>query len=79
MKYIKYYQEIMNRLMLENISFKMNTEKQLIEIGDVYVNIEDDLDDEAQNFSVGANLRETDFKLNDVDGVIAYIKELVEL
>lgn len=62
--------------MKSNITFKMNMEKDLVEIsGSIYVYVEEGWENEAETYSVGFGLREKAFDLDEIDKVISFIKD----
>lgn len=80
MKAIDEYRVLIEQLMLKDISFKVNTENEMIEFeGGVYVDIEEDdyIDNEAVCYCVGARLREVEFDIKEVDKVVDYVQEIL--
>lgn len=78
MKFIDEYRIIIEELMKKDISFKVNTENEMIEFeGGVYVDVEEDdyTDNVAVCYCVGARLREAEFDLKEVREVIDYVQE----
>lgn len=76
MRFIDEYKRLIEQLMKSNITFKMNMEKDLVEIsGSIYVYVEEGWEDEAETYSVGFGLREKAFDLDEIDKVISFIKD----
>lgn len=74
------YQPLIEQLMKSNITFKMNMEKELIEISDgIYVYVEEGRENEAESYSVGFGLREKTFDLDEIGKVISFIKDELDL
>lgn len=77
MRFIEEYQTIINQLMKSDISFKVNMEKELIEIEDIYVDVEEGWTNEPVCYSVYARDRGRSFNLDEVEKVITEIQELM--
>lgn len=76
MKFMSEYRPLIEQLMKSNITFKVNMEKELVEISDsIYVYVEEGWQDEAESYSVGFGLREKTFDLDEIDKVISFIKD----
>ncbi|WP_215388664.1 hypothetical protein [Staphylococcus aureus] len=76
MKFMSEYQQLIEQLLKSNMSFKVDAEKEVIEINDdIYVYVEEGWENEPESYSVGARLREVTFDLDEIDNVISHIND----
>ncbi|EZX75039.1 hypothetical protein [Staphylococcus aureus] len=76
MKFMSEYQQLIEQLLKSNMSFKVDAEKEVIEINDdIYVYVEEGWENEPESYSVGARFREVTFDLDEIDNVISHIND----
>lgn len=79
MKFLSEYQKVMESLIQSTISFTVNVEDEILEIADdIYIDIEENWDDEPVSFVVGSRLRETSFDINDINSVLDFVIQELE-
>lgn len=79
MKNIELYQPLILELLRNGVDFQTDNQNEMLKFGnDLYIRVETDNFDEAMGYSVGAKLRETDFKLYELNKVVNFIQKEIE-